>query len=106
MSLHGSTALAAVLSLFGASPAQAAGGSNFFLRVGPGINATVRTASMHLSCSDDASCRFEVPPNSAFDVVASGGAGHPLRWTGCNAQSEGNRCRVQVRDAAVRITIR
>ena len=102
MLLNGLTAIATAMSLF----ASASTPSNFFLRVGPGINASVRTASMHLSCSDDAKCRFEVPANSTFDVVASGGAGHPFRWTGCNAQLEANRCRVEVRGNAVSITVR
>jgi len=102
MLLNGLTAFATAMSLFGNAPAS----SNFFLRVGPGVNATVRTASMHLSCSDDARCRFEVPRNSTFELVATAGAGHQFRWTGCNAQLEANRCRVEVRGGTVSITVR
>jgi len=98
----GLTSLSAASWLFATSSTP----SNFYLRVGPGINASVRTASMHLSCSDDANCRFEVPANSAFDIIASGRAGHPLRWTGCNSQLEANRCRVEIRSDPVSITVR
>jgi hypothetical protein len=98
-------AAAAVLWVAAAAPAWAAAESNLYLRVGPGIHASITTAEIHLSCSGDASCRFDVPPDSTFEIVASGAAGHPLRWTGCSAQSDANRCRVDMRGDEVLITV-
>jgi hypothetical protein len=99
-------AAAAVLLVAAAAPAWAAAESNLYLRVGPGIHASITTAEIQLSCSGDASCRFDVPPDSTFEIVASGAAGHPLRWTGCSAQSDANRCRVDIEDDAVLVTVR
>lgn len=100
------TVIATALAFVGASAGHSEARSNFFLRVGPGVNATVLTPSMHLSCSDDANCKFEVPPNSTFDIVASAGGGHQFQWAGCTVQPDGDRCRVHVREDAVRITVR
>ena len=99
-------AVTMALAFLGASAGHSEARSNLFVRVGPGVNAMVKTSSMHLSCSDDASCMFEVPPNSTLDVVASAGAGHRFQWTGCTEQLDGDRCRVQVRRDAVHITVR
>ena len=94
------------MALLAGAPVDAGGASNLYLRVGPGINATIMTAEMHLSCSDDASCRFEVPPNATYDIVASGASGRQFRWSGCTAEPQANRCRVSVRHDAVLITVR
>jgi hypothetical protein len=93
-------------SIASGAPFFADARSNFYLHVGPGINATVTTADMHMSCSDDADCRFQVPANATYDVVAKGAAGHRFQWTGCSAQAQANRCRVIVRDDSVLITVR
>ena len=95
------------LSLLAVSPAIAASrASALHLRVGPGVTATVSTASMHISCGDDADCVFDVPANSTFDVLARGPRGDALRWSGCSSQPESNRCRVEMRSAPVLITVR
>jgi hypothetical protein len=95
---------AALLTITIGGPAQAAG-SNLFLRVGAGINAAIHTSKMHLWCGDDASCRFEVPANSTFYVVATG-ARRPSRWSGCVVQSDPNICRVDVQGDAAFVTVR
>ena len=100
--------LGAIL-LAGASAGAAAHSSAFAdlnLRVGPKLNASVRTANMHLSCSDDARCRIDVPTGSTFEVVARGPEGHRFQWTGCKSQPQADRCLVEVRGASVTITVR
>ncbi|HET9812935.1 MAG TPA: hypothetical protein VFP57_04665 [Sphingomicrobium sp.] len=90
-----------------AAPAQARSAlESLQLRVGPRINATIRTAEVHLSCSDDADCRFDVPANSGFDIVARGAPGQAFHWSGCSAQPAANRCRVEMRGEPVLITVR
>jgi hypothetical protein len=102
-----STLIAATgMALLASAPVDARGASNLYVRVGPGINATIRTAEMHLSCSDNASCRFEVQPNATYDIVASGAPGRQFRWSGCQAQFQADVCRVEVRDGAAVITVR
>ena len=59
-----------------------------------------------LKRSDDARCRVDVPLGSTFEVVARGPAGHRFQWTGCKLQPQADRCLVEVRDAAVTITVR
>jgi len=96
-----------MLSLLAVSPALAAPRQGaLYLRVGPGVVATVKTSSMNISCGDDAKCVFDVPANSTFDVFASGPRGDSLRWTGCSSQPEADRCRVVMRSEPVRITVR
>ena len=101
-----SLAAAMLLAALG-TPVQArVNGDTLHLRVGPEINATITTATMHLSCSDNADCRFDVPSNSTFDVVAQSLRGRKFRWTGCSLLPEPNRCRVQVREETVLVTVR
>ena len=95
-----------VLSLLAVSPALAATNSLFHLRVGPGVTATATTGTMRASCGDDARCQFDVPAHSSFEVVAQASRGAPLRWTGCAAVLEANRCRVEVGSEPVLITVR
>jgi hypothetical protein len=102
-------AIAAVLtfSIATGSSAQAKVNENsLHLRVGPGINATINTPSMRFSCGDDADCKFDVPSNSTFDVVAQSARGREFHWTGCSSLPEQNRCRVQLRDQAALVTVR
>jgi len=95
------------MCLWAGVPAHAqAGGESLRLRVGPGIDASIATATMHFSCSDDADCRFDVPRDSTFDVVARSNRARELRWTGCKSLPGANRCRVEVRDAVVLVTVR
>ena len=89
------------------APAQAnVRSESLHLRVGPGVTATITTATMRASCGDDADCRFDVPANASFDIVATGRAATDLRWTGCNAQPQPGRCRVEMRGQAVLVTVR
>ena len=104
--------LAAVSAvLFIGAPLHATANSRVLdLHVGSGIHAAIamstKTTTMRVSCSDDANCRFELPPNVAFDIVASGGSGHRFQWTGCNPLPEADRCRVQARADAAQVTVR
>ncbi len=106
------TILMGALAVFSmAAPAAYAnkvwvGGSSLDLRVGPGINATFSNGTMRGSCSDNGHCRFDVALNSTFDIIARGRAGQAYRWTGCNIQAERARCRVEVREDQVRVTVR
>jgi hypothetical protein len=95
------------LSLLAVSPAIAGNrDSALRLHVGAGITATIATASMHFSCSDDADCKFDIPANSTLDVVARGPRGDALRWTGCSSQPEAGRCRVEIQGQPVLVTVR
>ena len=99
---------AAVVFLSGIAAAPVARASDLAelrLTVGPRLTAAVRTADMHLSCSDDARCRFEVPSGSALEIVASGPTGHRFQWTGCKSQSQADRCLVDMRHSTT-ITVR
>jgi hypothetical protein len=95
----------AALVLIGCAASAQAAGSNLFLHVGPGINAAIHTDQMHLWCGDDASCRFEVPPNSSFYIVATG-ARRTGQWTGCTVQLDPSICRVDVRRGPALVTVR
>ena len=88
------------------SPMQLGGASNFYLHVGPGLTATVRATNLHISCSDNADCRFAVPANTRFDVLATGRSAASLIWSGCSAQPVANRCPVTVGHEPVTITVR
>jgi len=99
-----SVVIAAGLS---ATPAPASTPSkSLHLRVGPGVTATIATPTMRASCGDDAVCQFDVPANATFDIVASGRSASDLRWTGCDAQPQPGRCRVEMRGRSVLVTVR
>ena len=99
-------AAASLLMLAETVAASGAAHSNLLVEVGPGVNATIDTAGIFLSCSDDARCRFEVPPNATYELIGRGPRGHALRWAGCTAQPAPERCRVQVGARPVSITVR
>ena len=89
------------------APAQASTRSETLrLRVGPGVTATIATGTLRASCGDDANCHFDVPANATFDIVAEGRAARDLHWSGCSAQPQPDRCRVQMRGETVLVTVR
>jgi hypothetical protein len=95
------------LALAAGAAAQAHGKDDLLhLRVGPGVNATFSLEKMRAACGDNAVCQFDVPSNAAFDIVANGRPSRDYRWTGCTAQPEPDRCRVEIRSRAVLVTVR
>ena len=101
------TGLILIAAGLAVAPANASAGSeSLHLRVGPGVTATITTGTMRASCGDDADCKFDVPANASFDIVAIGRAASELRWTGCSAQPQPDRCRIEMRGQAVLVTVR
>ena len=99
--------LAAILaSAASAAMAERAAAGNLSMHVGADVMVTVSLTSGHYSCGHNADCIFEVPSNAVLDVVASGGSGRQLRWTGCTALAGTNRCRVEMHGRPVQISVR
>jgi hypothetical protein len=90
-----------------ATPVSAKSTGGFLhLRVGPGVSASLTTATMRVSCGDNADCVFSVAPNSTFDVIARAPRGHNLQWAGCTPLPEANTCRVEIHDEPVLVSVR
>jgi uncharacterized protein YraI len=81
-------------------------GDLLHLRVGPGVSASFTTATMRVSCGDNADCVFSVAPNSTFDVIARAPRGHNLQWAGCTPLPEANTCRVEIHDEPALVSVR
>lgn len=89
------------------TPARGASAqARLYLHVGPAVRAQIRTAEMHLSCSDSADCAFDVRSNAAYEIVASASGKREFQWTGCSARPAADRCQVEIAGAPVVISVK
>lgn len=100
------SATAVASSRFAVARSHAGSNLSVHLRVSPRMRALITTAKTRLSCSADAHVQFDVPPDSASDIVRQGGSAGDYQWSGCSTQREPDQCDLESRAGRLVVAVR